>query len=137
MKRILPLALLLVSAAATAGTGVANLTWTNPTVYVDGTTLPASAIAETQVYCEFTPTGSTATASCTAAAPAVFAGSVTTGVQTFTFPAQGGKACWYLRTRVGTAVSDPSSPKACKDFLPLAPNAPAGVTVTVTVTIGP
>ena len=132
MKRLL-LLLALLPTLAFAGTGVAVITWTNPTVYVDGTTLPASAIAETQAYCDFTPTGSTNTAPCTAATPAAFAGSVTTGTQTFTFPAQGGKACWYLRTRVGVSVSDPSSPLACKDFAPLKPGQPTTIIVTVTV----
>lgn len=134
MKYVL---LLLLSSVATAGTGVANLTWVNPTAYTDGTVLPATAIAETQVYCDWTGTNSTTVTPCTAATPAAFAGSVTTGTQTFTYPAGGGKACWYVRTRVGSAVSDPSSPKACKDFAPLAPNSPSNVTVTVTVSITP
>lgn len=129
--------LLLIAGTATAGTGVANISWTLPTLYTDGTPLPAASIAETQVYCEWTGTGTTTIAPCANATPAAFAGSVTTGVQTFTFPPAGGKACWYLRTRVASAVSDPSSPKACKDFAPLAPNAPSNVVVTVTVSITP
>ena len=120
---------------ADAATGTVNLSWTNPTTYVDGTPLPAAAIAETQAYCDFTPTGSTNATPCASAAPAAFAGSVSSGVQTFTYPPQGGKACWYVRTRVGVAVSDPASPVACKDFAPIKPNAPSNVTVTVTLTL--
>lgn len=138
MKKILcALALLTLATAATAATGVANITWLNPSSYTDNTPLPLSAITETQIYCEFTPIGSTVTSDCANGAPAAFAGSVASGTYTFTYPAQGGRACFYIRTRAGTGVSDPSSPKACKDFAPLKPNAPGNVTVTVTVSVMP
>jgi hypothetical protein len=133
-KFIIPLVLLPVGALA--ATGVANLSWTNPTTYTNGNPLAATDISATEVYCDFTPTGGVS-AAC-GGTPTEFAGSGATGSYTFSYPSVGGVACFYVRTRVGTGPSsDPSSPKACKNFAALKPGQPSGLTVTVTVAVTP
>lgn len=135
MRTAIAVFLLCVAGIALAATGNAQITFVRPTLYTDGTPLPVTAISGFQINCTFQNTGSSVVNPCTAQSPLELPGNVTTGAVTFTFPAQGGRACFTMRTRVGSAVSDPSSPEACRDFAPLAPNPPTGVTVTVTVTV--
>ena len=79
------------------------------------------------------------TAPCAAQTPTELPGAATSGAITFTYPAQGGEACFSLRTRVGAAISPPAggSGEACNTLAPLAPNSPSNVVITITVTVNP
>lgn len=124
----------LVTGVASAATGSTALNYTRPTTYVDGSTLPSSAITGYTVGCTFTPTGGTATA-CTLNTTTLPGGTSTSGSVTITYPAAGGTACFTLRTNTATATSPGSQPAACKDLPALAPSDPTNLTVTITLAI--
>jgi hypothetical protein len=135
--RAVSLAALLFSANAFAVTGVANLNYTRATLYTDGSPMPASAIGGHPVSCTFRAASASTFTPCVGQTPLELRGDVTSGAVTFTFPNEGGRVCFTIRTRVGNFTSDPSSPEACRDLapVPLIPREPGNVTVTITVTI--
>lgn len=125
------------SAAAHAAGGTAQLTTTLPTTYVDGSALASSAITGSDIDCQFTPTGSSTATAC-ASSPTSVTGAAATASVSITYPAAtGGKACFRMRTKTASAVSDWSAlgANSCKDLPALAPSAPGAVTVTITLSL--
>jgi hypothetical protein len=126
-----------IATAATAGTGTGALQFIAPTTYVDGSALPLSDIAQYDVDCGFKAKGATTYTACVNVSPTFLSATGTTGAVTFTLPPSGGDACFKLRTvTIGGAVSAWTDAK-CKTFAAVAPNAPSGLTVTVTVSVAP
>lgn len=119
-------------AQAASGSGV--ISWTRPTTYVDGSTMPASAITGYRVVCSITPTGASAPTACTTSPATLNGGTNTSGTVTVTYPAIGARVCFRLVTLAGETESDPSG-EACRDLAPVKPGAPTGVTVTVSISI--
>lgn len=133
MRYLLVLAAL-VSGVASAATGSAAISLTRPTTYVDGSTLPSSAITGYSVGCTFTPTGGTA-AACTLSTTTLPGGTSTGGTVSITYPAVGGTACFTLKTMTATNMSDGSQPPVCKDLPGVKPSDPSNVTITITVAL--
>lgn len=131
----LALLALCITGIAQAATGVAQVTWTNPTTYTDGSPLATAEITGYNVTCTFRVTGTTSTVPCGGFSPATLTGSLTSTQTTLTYPAAGGEACFTLVVKVGAALSDPSDTTAasCKTFAALRPSKATGVTVVVTV----
>ena len=112
----------------------AILTFTPPTQYTDGSSMPASAITGYDVQCsKWTPTGGVA-GICSQFAAAVLPSGATGGTLTGTIPATGGQACFQIRTKTAAAVSAWTADN-CKTFAPLVPNPPGNVTVAVVIGI--
>lgn len=132
MNRLSGLLLVLVCGVAFGAT--ANLSYTRPTQYTDGTALPAGDIASYNVRCaSFTPTGGTTPGACPAITPTSLPGSATGGTITLTIPAAGGRACFQVQTVVVSGAMSDWSAEGCKVFAPAVPNPPSNVTVTATV----
>jgi hypothetical protein len=108
------------------------MTWTRPTTYVDGQTLPAADILSYSILCTFTPNGGTG-APCSMT-PGFFSGSATTGSVIVTYPNVGGQACFRLTTRTAGSESDPSN-EACAVLPALKPNPPGNLTITITANL--
>lgn len=132
MKRLLLIFAAFFTLPVLAATGSTVITWTAPTSYTDNSPLPASAITAYVIDCTLTPTGGVA-APCVFT-PASFLGSAVTGTVSVTYPAQGGRACFSLRTSVSGTLSAASN-VTCKDFAALTPNPPTNVTITISVTV--
>lgn len=128
--RLLTIALLAVLAGSAlvsiANAATANLSWTAPTQYTDGTPLALADIVGYEFRCiDFTPTGG-APGAC--AHTALVVGPVLSGQLDVTVPAGGGVACFQGRTKTATAVG-PWSVKVCKTYSAKAPKSPSGLAV--------
>lgn len=134
MRKLIAMIGLLVLSLPAFAQQSAALSYTLPTTYATGGTMPASEIAGFEAQCaSFTPTGGTAGA-CPIASASV-AGAVTSVTLSGAIPASGGSACFQVRTKATYGVtSDWTAPK-CKTFDPLKPSPPGNVTVAVVISV--
>ena len=128
-----------VAAAAFCGSAQCapgSLSYSRPTTYVDGSTLPVEEIASYNVRCSsFTPTDSPTAQACPTISPTTLAGSATGATITLSIPGSGGAACFQVQTVATSGQTSDWSTEGCKTFPPVAPNPPANVTVAVVIGI--
>lgn len=128
MRRVLAmLGGLLLSVSAIAAT--ANLSFSRPTTYTDGSALAAADITGYEFRCG---AGTSAGVVCT---NLTLPGSALGGAMTVTGPSSGFTACIEGRTLVAGGPGPYSSPPACKTFPALVPSPPGNVTVAVVIGI--
>lgn len=128
MRRVLAmLGGLLLSVSAIAAT--ANLSFSRPTTYTDGSALAAADITGYEFRCG---AGTSAGVVCTNLS---LPGSALSGAMTVTGPSSGFTACIEGRTLVAGGPGPYSSPPACKTFPALVPSPPGNVTVAVVIGI--
>lgn len=121
MRRLLWLGLFVTTVALAADTGLLN--WTQPSTYVDGTTLAQADIAQTNLRCSAIIIGTTRSG-CTLA-PVTVLGAATNYTWNFTFTdPKGGQICFQAQTQLVTGAVSDWSTEACKTIVPKRPNPP-------------
>ena len=125
LTHTLPLALIALVLPLFAHAGNVVVSWTPPTTCADGSALTNCPTTGFEISKGSTPTD--------AAYTAIETLSATTTSKTYTNVAPG-QVCFSLKT-VSNGQKSAESTRACADVPSLPPKAPAGITVTVQVTV--